>query len=218
MLKRILLCMAVVAAMSAAAQSPAPRGASATPLKVKQMNTLKHTATARPAAPVRMAKEAPANAVEVPFTHNLGKNGPAIVANYTAINANNDSRNWKYYSVSGYAACMPPSDDGIDANDDWLITVPVHMPAGNYVLSYEVGMMGSGAQNVRMDVKLGTAPTVEGMIAEIVPPTTYDVKAMTKHEYNCAIPEEGYYYIGFHCTTPKASKETTRLNSRRAGE
>lgn len=213
MRKRILLCMAVVAAISAAAQSPAPRGASATPLKVKQMNTLQHAATARPAAPARMAKEAPANAVEVPFTHNLGKNGPAIVANYTAINANNDSRNWKYYSVSGYAACMPPSDDGIDANDDWLITVPVHMPAGNYVLSYEVGMMGSGAQNVRMDVKLGTAPTVEGMIAEIVPPTTYDVKAMTKHEYNCAIPEEGYYYIGFHCTTPKASKGTLKLTN-----
>lgn len=55
-------------------------------------------------------------------------------------------------------------------------------------------------------MKLGTAPTVEGMIAEVAPRTMYTEKNMTAHEFNCAIPEEGYYYLGFHCTTPKSTK------------
>ncbi|MDE6486952.1 MAG: choice-of-anchor J domain-containing protein [Muribaculaceae bacterium] len=213
MRKRTLLCLAVATAMSAAAQIPASRGASATPLQVKRINTLQHAATARPAAPKRVAGEVPANTVEVPFTHNLGKDGPAEVANYTSVNVNGDNREWLFRKVNGYASCMAPNADNIDANDDWLITVPVHMTAGNYVLSYEVGYLGSGATGVELDVKLGTAPSVEGMIAEIVPTTTYDKKDMTKYEYNCAIPEEGYYYIGFHCTTPKAAKGAIKLTN-----
>lgn len=159
--------------------------------------------------------EAPANAIEVPFTHGLGKdsNFPNLKTEYTAINANNDNRKWQFGTVTGYGACMVPNADNITENDDWLITVPIHMPAGDYVVSFELGMMGSGATGVRMDVKLGTAPTVEGMTTVVVPPTVYTEKNMTKYEYNLNISEEGYYYVGFHCTTEKATKGTLKLTN-----
>lgn len=173
--------------------------------------------TDRKEAPVRNSRtlvaplalgEAPEHTVEVPFEHDMGKTGTEIV-NYTMLNANGDNRKWQFGTVNGYSACMAPNDAAIDENDDWLFTVPIHLPAGSYVVSFEAGFMsGTGA---RMDVWIGTAPTAEGMTAEVVPPTTYTVKDMTPYQYPCAIPEEGYYYLGFHCTTPKDLKGALKL-------
>ncbi len=163
------------------------------------------------AAPAQ--ETAPENAIEVPFSHSLGKDSPLVdlVKKYTVINANGDNREWKVATVNGYSACMAPNADNIDTNDDWLITVPVHMAAGNYKVSFDLGFMGSGATGVRMEVKLGNAPTVEGMIAEIAAPQDFTTKAQTKYEYNCAIPEEGYWYFGFHCITSKEQKGAVKL-------
>lgn len=202
------------------AQAPHQRMAAlSAPAKAKQVNTKGHKITANVAkmmpVPAKAEAEAPANAIEVPFTHGLGKdsNFPNLKTEYTAINANNDNRKWQFGSLPGYGACMVPNAEDITENDDWLITPPVHMPAGDYVLSFELGMMGSGATGVRMDVKMGTAPTVEAMTAEIVPQTVYTERAMTKYEYNVNVAEEGYYYIGFHCTTEKATKGTLKLTN-----
>lgn len=155
---------------------------------------------------------APANAVEVPFKHELGKDSKDvdfIKENYTTINANGDNRQWQVASVNGYSACMAPNADDIDANDDWLITMPIHMTAGNYTVAFDLGYMsGTG---VILEVKLGTAPTVEGMTAEIVGPTTFTEKDQKTYEYNCAIPSDGYYYIGFHCMTTKDLKSALKL-------
>lgn len=161
-------------------------------------------------SPAKTLGEAPENTVEVPFTHDLGKGG-AEIKNYTDINANGDNRKWQYGAVTGYAACMVPNAADVDNNDDWLISVPIHMTPGDYTLSYEVGMMGTGALGVEMDVWLFTAPSLDGKLAEIVPSTRYTIKDMTPYQYNCAIPEEGYYYVGFHCTTAKADKGTLKL-------
>ena len=42
---------------------------------------------------IPVAKEAPANTIEVPFTHDLGKGGTEV-KNYTDINVNGDNRKW----------------------------------------------------------------------------------------------------------------------------
>ncbi len=203
--------MALAAMLPASALAPVSRGTSTSPRQVRQINTAQHALTARNATPrLKAAAQAPEHAVEVPFTHDLGKAGTEV-KNYTSINVNGDNREWQYGKVNGYCACMVPNAADIDNNDDWLITVPIHLPAGDYVVSFEVGMMGSGATGVELEVKLGTAPTVEGMIAEVAPRTMYTEKNMTAHEFNCAIPEEGYYYLGFHCTTPKSTKGTLKL-------
>ena len=149
----------MAATLSASAQAPTLRATAPTHGSIRQINASGHKCVNRPT--LRKAQgEAPANAVEVPFTHDLGKGGTEV-KNYTEINVNGDNRSWKFGSVSGYAACMVPNADNIDNNDDWLITVPVHMTAGDYVLSFEVGMMGSGAVGVEFVIHGSSAvPTL----------------------------------------------------------
>lgn len=214
-MKKFLLLAAIIGCtLTSGAQQPYERSGKATTGQIKQLNQRPHFLNDRMAkAPARAAAEAPENAIEVPFTHGLGKDSDKldIVKQYTIINVNGDERTWKTGLTNGYGSCMAPKDAAIDANDDWLITVPVHMLPGKYVVSFDLGYMsGSG---VTLEVKLGNAPTVEGMIAEIAPARIYDVKDMTTYEYNCAIPTEGYYYFGFHSLTTNAQKSATKLTN-----
>lgn len=178
---------------------------------VKEINRAQHAVTARTTTPAAVrAAAAPENSVEVPFTHDLGKAGTEV-KNYTYINANDDNRKWQYGTANGYAACMVPNADTVDRNDDWLFTVPIHLTPGDYVVSFEVGMMGTGATAVEMDVALATEPTVEAAITVVSPTTQYTSKEFVKYEHNCAVAEDGYYYLGFHCTTAKDMKGTIKL-------
>lgn len=205
----LLITFALAATLSASAQAPTLRATATTQGRTRQINVLGHKDVNRQT--LRKAPgEAPENAVEVPFVHDLGKSGTEV-KNYTEINVNGDNRKWTFGKVNGYAACMVPNADNIDSNDDWLITVPVHMTAGDYVLSFEVGMMGSGAVAVEFDAWLFSSPDLDGKLAEIAPTTRQTVKDFTKYEFNCAIPQEGYYYFGIHCTTAKADKGTMKL-------
>lgn len=213
-MKQSLLIIAALAAGMALQGYAQQRQAWSGNNTVKQINTAGHSLAAKHLVSVLSESDnAPANAVEVPFVHNLGKENKDVVSNYTIINVNDDNRKWQVGAVSNYGACMVPNADNIDNNDDWLITVPIHMPAGDYIVSYEVGMMGSGATGVEMDVCIGTAPTVEAMTTTITPKTTFTIKDLTKYEYPCHIATEGYYYIGFHCTTPKDTKGTLKLTN-----
>lgn len=203
--------MAVGVSLVAVAAGPLTRSTSRTNSGLKEINRQHHAVLPRvevkKSAP---AKAAPDNAVEIPFTHDLGKSGTEI-KNYTEINANGDNRKWQYGSVNGYSACMVPNAENIDNNDDWLFTVPIHITPGDYIVSFEVGMMGSGATAVEMNVALATAPTVEAATMVVSPPTQYTAKDMTKYECNCKVTTEGYYYLGFHCTTAKSMKGTLKL-------
>lgn len=215
MQKSLLVSLMLIVALMAVASQPERRITTVTTGAVKQLNTRNHLY--KPVAePMKVQADAaamvPENAIEVPFTHALGKNSAQvdIVKNYTVIN-NSTTGGWKLATVNDYSACMITSKDTED-KDDWLITVPVHMTAGNYTLSYELGFMGTGSPTgVTMEVKLGTTPTIEGMTAEIVPSTVYDEKGKTMYKYNCVIPEDGYYYIGFHCISKLAQKGTLKL-------
>ena len=202
--------MALTGALIVGAAGPVTRTGTRTMSGLKEINRAQHAMTARVNATKARAAEAPENTVEVPFTHDLGKAG-IEVKNYTSINANGDNREWKFGTVSGYAACMPPNDESIDRNDDWLFTVPIHLTPGNYIVSFEVGIMGTSATGVEMDVALATEPTVEAATTVISPTTVYPDKDMTKYEHTCTVTEEGYYYLGFHCTTAKDMKGTLKL-------
>lgn len=225
-MNRLLLFSGILALGCAAVMAQAPqRSVTVTGAGLKQLNTVPHRTVMAPQkaqtvqAPALFAAEAPANAVEVPFTHDLGKGGTEV-KNYTAFNVNGDNRQWQYGKVNGYSACMVPNAEDVENNDDWLITVPIHLPAGKYVLSFEVGMMGSGATGVQMDVAMGKEPTVEAMTTVIVPSTAYTNKDLTPYQAAVESTEDGYYYIGFHCTTSKAQKGTLKLTNvgMKAGE
>ena len=216
-MNRLMLLSGALALSCTIVMAQAPqRNASVTGAGLKQLNTVPHRTVLAPQkaqaaqAPALFAAEAPANAVEVPFTHDMGKTGTEI-KNYTAINVNGDNRKWQYGTSNGFCACMVPNADNVTNNDDWLVSVPIHLPAGKYILSFEVGYMGTGAIAVQMDVALGTEPTVEAMTQVIVPSTEYKTKDMTLYEYAVEVAEEGYYYLGFHCTTSKTQKGSLKL-------
>lgn len=218
MRKVLLVFTALIGFMlTVGAQTPYERTIGTQTDNLRKLNRQSHfpksgRAVTKAAKPL-YAGEKPANAIETPFSHDLGKNSDVvdIVKQYTFIDANNDSRSWKIATVNNYSACMPPKDEGVEESDDWLVSVPVHMTAGDYIVSFDLGYMGSGATGVRLGVKAGTAPTVEGMTTEIVPPTVFGTKDQTKYQYNCKITEEGYYYIGVHNTTTKAMNGTVKL-------
>ena len=218
MRKVLLVFTALIGFMlTVGAQTPYERTIGTQTDNLRKLNRQSHfpksgKAVTKAAKPL-YAGEKPANAIETPFSHDLGKSSDVvdIVKQYTFIDANNDSRSWKIATVNNYSACMPPKDEGVAESDDWLVSVPVHMTAGDYIVSFDLGYMGSGATSVRLEVKAGTAPTVEGMTTEIVPQTVFGTRDQTKYQYNCKITEEGYYYIGVHNTTTKAMNGTVKL-------
>lgn len=211
MRKVLLVFTALIGFMlTVGAQTPYERTIGTQTDNLRKLNRQSHfpksgKAATKAAKPL-YAGEKPANAIETPFSHDLGKNSDVvdIVKQYTFIDANNDSRSWKIATVNNYSACMPPKDEGVEESDDWLVSVPVHMTAGDYIVSFDLGYMGSGATGVRLGVNIGTAPTVEGMTTEIVPQTVFGTRDQTKYQYNCKITEEGYYYIGVH--TPRRKR------------
>lgn len=216
-MKRLVLLSASVALGCAMAMAQTlSRSASVTGAGIKQLNTVPHRTALAPQkaqaaqAPAVLTADAPANAVEIPFTHDLGKAGTEI-QNYTSINANSDNREWQYGKVSGYSACMAPNADDVTNNDDWLVSVPIHITPGSYTLSYEVGYMGSGATAVQMDIALGKTATAAGLTTVVSPSKEYTAKDMTKFEAAVTVTEEGYYYLGFHCTTSKTQKGALKL-------
>lgn len=136
MKKFLLLIIAVVGVAVLRAQVPYERIAtSPAAVKAKQINNKGHQATRRVAkAPQTVPtgiETVPLNAIEVPFTHGLGKGSQDVetVKKYTVIDGNKDGRTWKVAAMTDYTACMPPNAADINEADDWLVTVPVYMPA-----------------------------------------------------------------------------------------
>ncbi|MDE6513820.1 MAG: choice-of-anchor J domain-containing protein, partial [Muribaculaceae bacterium] len=105
---------------------------------------------------------APEKFVEVPFTHTLGKN--TEVAEYIVVDADEDTRTWKPGGFTGYSVCMKPTADNVTANNDWLISLPVHLlPGVNYTLSYEEGFTLSSGKEDLIGIYCGTEPEVEAL-------------------------------------------------------
>lgn len=199
---------ALLCTLSLSAQVVNVRSTQSSHAGLRQINTSGHLLTAKKPAVLKAAEaEVPANAVEVPFTHTLVK-GAAEVANYVVIDADGDGRTWKPGGMSTYTPCMAPNAD-IEVADDWFISTPVHMPAGDYTVAFDLGFLGG--TGINFDVKLGTAPTAEAMTTEIMPTTAISAKDMTTYEYSVSIPAEGYYYIGFHSTSTKTAKSNVKL-------
>ena len=152
----------------------------------------------------------PENAVEVPFTHTLGKN--TEVTNYTVIDADGDGRTWKPGGFTGYSVCMKPTDDASSNNNDWLISVPVHLKAAtDYTLTYKEGFALSSGTEDMAAIYLGADPTTEAMTTQIVAPHAVTVRDFTENSGSFSVDAEGYYYIGIHCTSNKTTSGNYKI-------
>ncbi len=120
--------------------------------------------------------------------------GSGDAAGYTIIDANNDKRTWAYFaSTASMRATYSPKNKG----DDWLITPPVQLKAGEtYRFSFDA--INKQRYNERFEVKAGTAPTVEGMTVALVDTVTLDAFSTSSPSAFFKAPADGIYYFGIH--------------------
>lgn len=123
------------------------------------------------------------------------------IAGWTIIDANGDDYLWKYYD---YAKALQLS--GSKGFDDWAITPAVKVKGGT---SYPVtvAFTTSNYYEETVEVKWGTAPTIEAMTNTLVEAVTVKESSNPVEisgEIN--VEEAGIIYIGIHgCTEGKSS-------------
>lgn len=150
----------------------------------------------------------PEKFVEVPFKHTLGKN--TEVTEYLVVDADNDTRTWKPGGFTGYSVCMKPTE--LTANDDWLISLPVHlMPGVSYTLTYEEGFTLTSGKEDQIGVYLGTEPDAKALTTAVVPAHAVTAKDFAEKKVDFNVASEGYYYFGFHCTSEKAKSGNLKI-------
>lgn len=118
------------------------------------------------------------------------------LSGWTIIDVNGDMRRWMWSSWNN----LRISFNNSMAMDDWAITPGIQMEAGSaYELSFDVYGDG-GNETETIEVKMGSANTVEGMATTIVQPT--DIMAIKDSPLTIRTTitpsVSGVYYIGFH--------------------
>lgn len=217
-MNRKLLTLLLAAGTLVASQAVEPvRGLTA---GVKQISTAGHAATphsvfAEPVvkSPVKVLGEAPENTQEVPFTHRLGKSD-AETKLYDLTDANLDGRTWKIGGFTAYSVCMAPNSADVEAADDWLWSPPVHLEAGKtYRVTLDCGRSTGTTpeKEERMEIKFGSERTVSGMTHEAMPAFSYKNKDFETFDHDFTVEEEGYYYFGIHCLSPKATSGSAKV-------
>lgn len=111
----------------------------------------------------------------------------------TIIDANGDGKTWMFNDGAARIAY-----NSSKAMDDWMMTPPLKMVAGKaYMFSFKAKSY-SASYTEKIEVKMGTASTVEAMTKNLLEPTELDGKEY--HEFSTVIVPEtnGNYVIGFH--------------------
>ncbi|MDE6484275.1 MAG: choice-of-anchor J domain-containing protein [Duncaniella sp.] len=140
---------------------------------------------------------------------NLGSVTPPFTATFdndndldgfSVIDANGDGTTWR--SFDGHARINFNKTEDMD---DWMISPGLKLEAGKlYDIAADFSC-GNVSYPERVEVKIGTAPTVEGMTTTLLEPTEIAVKIEAPYEWNTIfIPEtDGTYYVGIHGISDK---------------
>lgn len=116
----------------------------------------------------------------------------------TIIDANNDGATWTY-NWGGYLACEGASSG---ADDDWVITPKFKLKAGQmYKLTYRAAAKMGPLNPEKMEVKMGTEATIDGMTTLIATEEYTDIYSNTGCEDRVqyiTVDEDGNYCFGFH--------------------
>jgi len=115
---------------------------------------------------------------------------------HSVIDANNDNTTWTFDSSKGTIYKYSKDNDG----DDWLMSPAFYLEAGKaYDFEALAHAYGDGYPE-KIEICMGTTPTVEGMTTTLVETTTLlkDISSLTAG----IVPTvSGEYYIGFHAVS-----------------
>lgn len=133
-------------------------------------------------------------------TWSLATTTSAALDYFTVIDANNDGFGWRYNSIN---KCISSESNWANGNDDWLITPPIHLTTDRtYTFSFVAKNQTAYFPNT-MEVKVGNAPTVEGMTTTLLETTTPG-GTLTTYSFESVPFKEGDYYFGIHDNTADA--------------
>lgn len=134
--------------------------------------------------------------VTPPYASNFKKS--TGLDGFTILNVNNDDKVWTLKNSAAYLRYSSYLD-----SDDWLITPPLRLKKGNtYKLDYTI-FTESGSYKEKIEVKWGTAPSVEGMTDVILEPYEFASISDVPLEAYITPETDGIYYIGFHGMSTK---------------
>lgn len=133
--------------------------------------------------------------VELPWFENF--DDEASFDNFTVIDANDDFATWEY--SEGKAQYFSLFADGVA--DDWLITPGFEMVAGkDYQISFRANSFDESSSE-EFSAWLGNDVSAEAMTIEVVGETIVAQDNALDFNISIKVPEDGVYYLGFHCTS-----------------
>lgn len=121
---------------------------------------------------------------------------------WTVIDANDDNLTWEVYQENTVRVKYNSSL----AMDDWLITPPIKLSAGNaYLIKFDA-YAHTNSHKELLEVKVGNAAEAGAMTHELLPATEINVMKANggQHFEQYFTPEtDGSWYIGFHGISAK---------------
>lgn len=118
---------------------------------------------------------------------------------FTVVDANKDGATWSFNYDK--VQCKFNADADMD---DWLITAPIMLEAGNiYDFAIDARAHSTVDTPERFEVMLGKSSDVEAMNIRVLEPTDVTLKTYTRYTAQIIIRETGLYYLGIHGISPK---------------
>lgn len=135
----------------------------------------------------------------------------------TVLNANKDKYEYEGFydsmeitwELSPYGIFSGATEYLNTPMNDYLFTAPVNLQKGEaYSLIFQAGKYMDWYDDIYIDIMFASSPTpqgVEGYIAEQYSPDVYlrdtQFEVWEDANFEFEVPEDGIYYIGFHCVS-----------------
>lgn len=117
---------------------------------------------------------------------------------WTVIDVNSDvsANTWAYNDGNAMY-----TQDKSNAADDWLIAPAVTLEAGKAykVSAYVKHSSTFGSDKQKIELKIGTAPTVEGLTTRLVYDESFQSRLFVEKSGTFSPAESGVFYVGLRC-------------------
>lgn len=145
----------------------------------------------------------------VPFTDNFGSSNH--LSDFVIIDGNNDGNKWHLNTTwnifGGDRSLEEMRLFTMNGADDWFVTPALHLEAGYvYAISFNTHC-GDYRYSEKMEICLGTEPTVESLSTVVMQPFTfnnYEYETFTK---DFSVSETGDYRLAFHAISGAGSSD-----------
>ena len=128
------------------------------------------------------------------------------VNKWEVIDSNNDDYTWAWDDYFELLCCSTVNADM--AADDWLISPPITVEAGMYMLQFELRCSTSGE---KIDIFYGNEATIDAMDNMLLDITDDDGSFIT-HTKMFTVENSGTIYLGFHAKSDAWSYQISLRN------